>query len=130
MKRKILIIDDDQAVLEILNEWLSLDGFQVKAISEIENILEVINRFNPHVILLDFLLKGTNGGELCYQIKSSYKYNLLPVIIFSAFPERVLSLDRYRCDLFIQKPFDLNTLEQQINALISPEKCNYVNHLT
>lgn len=128
MDRKILIIDDDRAVLEILNEWLSQDGFQVKTIPEIENIIEAINKFNPHIILLDFLLKGTNGGELCYQIKSSYQHNLLPVIIFSAFPERVLSLDRYRCDLFIQKPFDLNKLEEQINELISPKKCDYVNH--
>jgi len=130
MKRKILIIDDDQAVLEILHEWLTQDGFQVKAIPEIDNILDVINKFNPHLILIDFLLKGTNGGELCYQIKSSYKYSFLPVIIFSAFPERVLSLERYRCDLFIQKPFDLNKLEQQINELILPEECDYVNHLT
>jgi len=128
MKRKILIIDDDHAVLEILNEWLSQDGYQVKVMSEIEDILEVINNFNPQIILLDFLLKGTDGGELCYQIKSSYKYNHLPVIIFSAFPEGVLSLKRYRCDLFIQKPFDLNIMEQQINELISPKKCDYIHH--
>lgn len=118
MKRKILIIDDDHAVLEILNEWLSQDGFQVKAIPETDDILDVVNEFNPDVILLDFLLKGTNGGELCYQIKSTYNYKLLPVIIFSAFPGGVLPLERYQCDLFIQKPFDLNILERQINELI------------
>jgi DNA-binding response OmpR family regulator len=130
MKRKILIIDDDYAVLEILNEWLSEDGFQVKTVPAIDDILGLIKKFNPQIILLDYLLKGVNGGDLCFKIKSSNKYRLLPVVIFSAFPESALSLERYKCDLFIQKPFDLYQLEQKINELILPRKLNYANHLT
>lgn len=129
MKGKILIIDDDHAVLEILNEWLSEDGFEVNAVPETNNILDLVKKFNPNLVILDYLLKGLNGGELCEQIKRSAKFKKLPVIIFSACPENVFSLDRFHCDLFIQKPFDLYLFAQKINELILPNKVIYADHL-
>ena len=129
MKRKILIIDDDHAVLEILNEWLSEDGFEVNTVPETNNIFDLIKKFNPNLVILDYLLKGLNGGELCQQIKRSAKFKKLPVIIFSAFPENVLSLDRFHCDLFVQKPFDLYLLTRKINELILLNKVVYAGHL-
>ena len=129
MKRKILIIDDDYAVLEILNEWLSEDGFEVNAVPETNNVFDLIKKFNPSLVIVDYLLKGLNGGELCQQIKRSAKFKKLPVIIFSAFPENVLSLDRFQCDLFIQKPFDLYLLTRKINELILLNKVVCAGHL-
>ena len=129
MKRKILIIDDDHAVLEILNEWLSEDGFEVSAVPETNNVFDLIKKFNPNLVILDYLLKGLNGGELCQQIKQSAKFKKLPVIVFSAFPENVLSLDRFHCDLFVQKPFDLYLLTRKINELILLNKVVYAGHL-
>jgi two-component system response regulator VicR len=128
MKNKILIIDDDYAVLEILNEWLSEDGFQVIAYPETDNILSLIKKFNPQLILLDYLLKGINGGDLCTQIKSIPAYRKLPVVIFSACPQYSMPLDLIGCDLFVQKPFDLYSLTRQINELILLNKVNYANH--
>jgi len=129
MKSKILIIDDDYPVLEILNEWLSEEGFMVKALPETNNLLDLIESFKPNLVLLDYQLKGENGGRLCQQIKSNYQFNKIPVVIFSAFPESFLLLGLYQADLFIQKPFDLYLLTQQFNALISASKVKSVNHL-
>ncbi|MET3114746.1 DNA-binding response OmpR family regulator [Pedobacter sp. CG_S7] len=119
MKSKILIIDDDDAVLDILNEWFSEEGFIVKALSETNNLLDLIKKFKPNLVLLDYQLKDVNGGRLCQQIKSNNKYNKIPVVIFSAFPESLLLPSLYQCDLFVEKPFDLYLLTQQFNTLIS-----------
>jgi two-component system response regulator VicR len=119
MKNKILIIDDDLAVLEILTEWLSDEGFQVIALPKAENIMHMVKSFDPQLVLLDFLLKGPNGGELCLQIKSNLLSKHIPVVIFSAYPGLKLFPERYLCNLFVQKPFDLYFLTQQMNELIS-----------
>lgn len=129
MKSKILIIDDNYPVLEILNEWLSEEGFMVKALPETNNLLDLIKSFKPNLVLLDYQLKGVNGGRLCQQIKSDHQYNNIPVVIFSAFPESLLLLGLHQADLFIQKPFDLYLLTQQFKELISASEVKSVNHL-
>ena len=120
-KRTILIIDDDVAVLEILNEWLTDEGYDVKAFSEAGNIIKMLNTYRPDVVLLDYLLKGKCGGELSKEIKADPIFSMTPVVIFSACTPHSFGLDDYPCDAFIQKPFDLFELTEKLNYLISPE---------
>lgn len=115
MKNKILIIDDDSAVLEVLTECFTEEGYQVKAISHVDDIYELIDAFQPNIVLTDYILNGINGGEFCTQIKMAYQN--LPVVILSAYPKVMLSLGSYNCDLFIAKPFDVFALLKEVNTL-------------
>jgi DNA-binding response OmpR family regulator len=117
MKQKILIIDDDSAILDILTMCFTDEGYEVCAVALVDDIYALIDEFQPDVVITDYILSGINGGEFCTQIKMAYQN--LPVVILSAFPKVMLSLGTYNCDLFIAKPFDLSDLIKQVNSLVS-----------
>lgn len=117
--KKVLVLDNDEGVLDVMQEALNYEGFQVKIIEETDNIFSVINDFNPDLVILDYILSGVNGGEICHQIKANPKTADLPVIIMSAYPRVIRSLGYYGCDDFIAKPFDLDDIVDRIKNLIN-----------
>jgi CheY-like chemotaxis protein len=125
MKNKILIIDDDSAVLDILTECFTEEGYEVKAVAHVNDIYELIDSFQPNVVLTDYILRGINGGEFCNQIKMAYQN--LPVVILSAYPKVMLSLGNYNCDLFVAKPFDVFALIKQVNTLVYTKQPLYLS---
>ncbi|MDO3624655.1 response regulator transcription factor [Mucilaginibacter sp. BT774] len=119
--KKVLLLDNDEGVLDVMQEALNYEGFKVKTIGETDNIFEVIDSFDPDLIILDYILSGINGGEICHQIKANPKTTDLPVIIISAYPRVIQSLGYYGCDDFISKPFDLDDISERIKRLIDRE---------
>jgi two-component system response regulator VicR len=118
MGRNILIIENDGDLVEVLKELFSYEGYKVSVHQEVADIFPLIESFKPDIVLLDYLLPGINGGEICAQIKKNPETNKIPVIIFSAYPQVLLSLGSYGCNAFISKPFDLATMLDQINDCI------------
>jgi len=116
--KKVLLLDNDEDVLDVMQEALTYEGFEVKCIEQTDNILPEIERYRPDLVILDYLLDGINGGEICHQIKKNKKTSDLPVIIMSAYPRVMRSLDDYGCDDFIPKPFDLDDFTGRIQKLI------------
>jgi len=110
MFNHILILDDSQDILNILQEVLTDEGYRVTALNHCENILQTIHEHQPHLVVLDFLLHGINGGELCHQIKTNPLTSHIPVIILSGYPRVLESLGTYGSDSFIAKPFSLDEL--------------------
>jgi DNA-binding response OmpR family regulator len=125
MKNKILIIDDDSAILDVLTECFTDEGFEVKAVTHVDDIFDLIDTFQPGVVLTDYILSGINGGEFCTQIKMAYQN--LPVVILSAYPKVMLSLGTYNCDLFVPKPFDVYALVRKVNGLIYNKQPLYLS---
>jgi DNA-binding response OmpR family regulator len=121
-KKKVLVIDDDEAVLDIMEEALKYEGFEVKILSKADDIATLIDSYSPDILLIDYLLKGINGGEICHQVKTNPATRQVPVIIVSAYPKVLLSLGNYGCDKFIPKPFDLEDLVGSIKAILSAGK--------
>lgn len=115
---RILIIDDDRDLLDVLKSWFSDEGFETRSLSQINEVFDIIEEFRPNLILIDYLLTGINGGEICSQIKSSVKFGHIPIAIISAYPKVFLSLGDYKCDLFIAKPFDLYKITEKIHSLL------------
>ena len=113
-KAKILIIDDDADLLELLQDFLQGNGFEVKTNKCSGGVFETITQYRPALIILDYLLGGVNGGELCHQIKTTTH---IPVILYSAYSRVLLSLGTYGCDQFIPKPFDLDFLLESVRRL-------------
>jgi CheY-like chemotaxis protein len=66
-----------------------------------DDIFALIEKFNPDLIILDYILNGINGGELCHQVKHNSKTSLIPVIIYSAYTKVIQSLGDYGCDAFV-----------------------------
>lgn len=118
MGKKILIIDDDTDVLEIMEEALNYEGFEAVISPVADDYMNLIRQNNVDLVIIDYLLRGVNGGEICHQIKCSPEFAHLPVIIYSAYPKVLQLLDGFGCDVFIPKPFDLEDIIGQIVKLL------------
>jgi DNA-binding response OmpR family regulator len=115
--KRVLLLDNDESVLDVMQEALNYEGFDVKTIEQTDNIFPEIEKYEPDVVILDYILNGINGGELCHQIKVNEKTAALPVIMVSAYPRVLQSLGDYGCDDFIPKPFDLDEFVWRIKRL-------------
>lgn len=119
MQKRILVIDNDQDILEAVNTALTMENYIVETSPIVEDIFEMIHEKNPDLILIDYLLFGINGGELCHMIKSEPTTSHLPVIIFSGYPKVIQSLGTYECDAFISKPFELDNFMAVIKQCLA-----------
>lgn len=117
MNKKVLVMDDDTSILEVLQDALLYQNFQVKTTTESRSILKTVSDYNPDVIILDYLISDVNGGEICHQIKSNPATQHIPVIIMSGFPRVFESLGSYGCNSFLPKPFNLSDLINTIDKL-------------
>lgn len=113
MLKRVLVVDDDDELRETLWEALSYCNFQVKLMVDGSRLAEAINIFKPDLILLDYMLPGINGGELCEKIKNDPATSDIPVILMSAYQD---VFEHFRCcSKILYKPFDLDKLLEVIN---------------
>lgn len=118
MTKRILVLDDNQDILDIVHETLTYEDFEVKSTSSSNTVMAMAEAFLPHLVILDYRVAGLNGGELCMQIKSHPRFKDVPVIIYSAYINDNSELLAYGCDAIINKPFDLNELVEKVNKLL------------
>ena len=121
MLKKVLVLDDNQDILDIIQEALSYEKFEVKITSHGDHIISLIESFQPNIVLLDYRLIGLKGDFICREIKTHPKFYDLPVIICSAYLNisSNAELTACGCDAIITKPFGLEELVDKINDLIS-----------
>jgi len=119
MSKRILVLDDNQDILEMVNEVLSYENYDVHATSDSTDILKVAHEFKPHLVILDYRLNNANGGEICRDIKAHPSFAGIPVIIFSAYINNKVDFAKYGCNAVISKPFDLSDLLETVNSLIN-----------
>jgi DNA-binding response OmpR family regulator len=119
MLKRILVLDDNQDILEMVNEVLAYENFEVHPTSDSTDIISVVENFDPHLIILDYRLSNANGGEICREIKAHPNLKDTPVIIFSAYINLAVDYQKYGCDAVISKPFDLSQLIETVNGLIN-----------
>ncbi|MEN0057177.1 MAG: response regulator [Mucilaginibacter sp.] len=116
--RKVLILDDNADILQIVTEVLVYEGYQVRGINTGAELFALAESYLPDLILLDYRLPDANGGELCRELKLHPQLKDIPVIIFTAYQDPKLDLSTYGCEGVISKPFDLDNLTRAIDALI------------
>ena len=111
---KILIIDDDPDVRSLMNSLMKKQGYEVQTASRREEAMNILKQFQPSVILLDVLLSGSDGRELCQEIKAIEKMKNIPVIMFSAHPGAGENIGSYGADDFISKPVNTEVLLKKL----------------
>lgn len=104
--KRVLIIEDDPDISDLLNTILSDEGYEVNAIVESNDIIATVTELNPHLVITDYILAGINGGEYCSQIKRNDRTSHIPVIILSGYGRVLESLGHYGADRIVDKPFD------------------------
>ncbi|HVK96449.1 MAG TPA: response regulator [Flavisolibacter sp.] len=107
---KILIIDDDPDIRTVISILLKKHNYEVQTAGTKAEAFQKIEQFPPSVILLDVLLSGSDGREICREIKASPQTQHIPVVMFSAHPGAADKIDTYGADDFIAKPFNLDML--------------------
>jgi excisionase family DNA binding protein len=121
-KRRVLIVDDDPAIVDMLVDIIGRDGrFDVKAASNGFDAGALTKEFRPDVVLLDFMLPDINGNVVCQRIKSDPELAHTKIIIVSGAvaPAEIDTLKAAGADEFIQKPFDIARLIESIADLVA-----------
>lgn len=119
MKERILIVEDDDAIVRVLRRSLSLEGFDVESAGDGETGLALALENRPDLVILDLMLPGMDGLEVCRRLRTSTSGNT-PILMLTArdtVPDRIQGLDA-GADDYIVKPFDLDELAARIRALL------------
>ena len=119
---KVLIIDDDPDVRTVMNVLMKKQGYEVETAFSKEDALSKLEDFQPSVILLDVLLSGTDGRELCRELKQNEEMKNIPVIMVSAHPGAAENINSYGADDFVSKPIDTASLMRKVEQLIKVSK--------
>lgn len=116
-QNRILVIDDDPDIGTMIKTMLEFHGYSVAVSDQAEQIDQFLARETFNLLIMDMLLSGMNGTEVCAGVKSAYP---LPVVMISAHPHaRELCLAA-GADDFISKPFDMQELIGKIRQFVSP----------
>lgn len=116
-KQKILIVDDDENIAELISLYLTKECFETCIVYDGESALKKASSFNPDLILLDLMLPGIDGYQVCREIR---KNKNIPIIMLSAKGEtfdKVLGLELGADDYMI-KPFDSKELVARVKAVL------------
>jgi DNA-binding response OmpR family regulator len=114
---KILIIDDDINICELLRLYLEKDGFEAEVVTDGLKALDAFNAIQPDLVLLDIMLPGMDGWQICREIR---KDSLTPIIMLTAKGEtfdKVLGLE-LGADDYITKPFETKEVVARIKAVL------------
>ena len=116
-KQKILIIDDDNNIAELISLYLTKECFETKIVNDGEQALKEFQTFQPDLLLLDLMLPGIDGYQVCREIRHTSD---VPIIMLSAKGEtfdKVLGLE-LGADDYIIKPCDSNELVARVRAVL------------
>jgi len=120
-RRRVLVVDDDEAIVEMFNELLERDGrFEVRTASTGYDAGILTEQFRPDALLLDFKLPDINGTVVCRTIRANPNYKHMQIICISgvADPDEVAELKAAGADEFIRKPFDINAVISRLAELL------------
>lgn len=116
-KQKILIVDDDNNIAELISLYLTKECFETQIVNDGESALTTFETFAPNLILLDLMLPGIDGYQVCREIHSK---SGTPIIMLSAKGEvfdKVLGLE-LGADDYMEKPFDSKELVARVKAVL------------
>lgn len=116
-KQKILIVDDDNNIAELISLYLTKECYDTIIVNDGESVMPAMEAQEPNLILLDIMLPGMDGYQVCREVRAKYS---VPIIMLSAKGEvfdKVLGLE-LGADDYIEKPFDSKELVARVKAVL------------
>jgi len=121
MKKKILVIENDRDIRDIVSFILEEAGFKCLGMPEPEKI-EQVKTFDPDIILIDEFINNKPGHRLCHRIKQEETLQHLPVIILSTANNIELIAEECKANDFVRKPFDMDELIAKVIRVIDNQQ--------
>ena len=113
---KILILDDDPVITDLLSEILQHDGYKILASNSPKDVLFLARQFRPDLLLLDIMMPEIDGYDVCEFFKKDPELSFTRIVVLSARSEKEARVKSYRsrADAFISKPFEIDELREII----------------
>ena len=124
MAEKILVADDEQEIRELLENFLTHQGYEVVLASDGNQALQLASEENPQVIILDVKMPGLDGLEVCKRLKEQEQTRLIPVIVITGFEDNKIEALNLGADDFVNKPFDMAEISARVKSALR------IRHLT
>ena len=122
MKKKILIIDDADELIELTRRILTSRGYEVIGLTDGDVAIQTIKKESPDLVIIDMILPGKHGTEICHEIKSNETIKQMPVIISTGqfIDEDITrSAEGFKqADDYLSKPFEIEDLLAKIRNLV------------
>lgn len=112
--RKLLIVDDSADLLYAMQRLLSFYDFTVRVARDRTTLMKEVEAFKPEIILVDVLLDGDDGREICKSLRENPANKHLTIILFSSSPKHLKDFKESGADGAIEKPFGITDLINQI----------------
>ena len=120
--RKLLIVDDNAELLFAMKSLLSFYDFDVRTATTNKKLMEEIASFNPEIVIIDVLLCGEDGRDVCKMIRQDPSYKAITLILFSASPRHLQGFKEHGADGVIEKPFGIKELIENIDIAVQSRK--------
>ncbi len=115
----ILVVDDDPDISMMLKLMLEYKGYSVSILSKPEEAVEALEEGHFSMVIIDMLLSGVSGTDICAQIRQNQKTSGAAILMISAHPNAREICLQSGADDFISKPFDMNDILARINNLVN-----------
>ena len=117
MKERILVIEDDEAIVKVLRRGLAYEGYQVDTALDGESGLVLARDHHPDLVVLDWMLPGMDGLEVCQRLRAGGGIPVLMLTAKDTLQDRIMGLDA-GADDYLVKPFELDELLARVRALL------------
>jgi phosphate regulon transcriptional regulator PhoB len=120
MKRTVLVVDDEKDIVDLIAYNLEKEGFSVIKVYDGESALELVKTRKPHLLVLDLMLPGIRGLEVCKFIRKNPETETLPIIMLTAKGDQVDKIVGFEmgADDYITKPFSVRELVARVRAVL------------
>lgn len=116
MQERILIVDDEKNILDVLTYALKKEGYMVEKAYDGEEALNKVDSFNPHIVILDLMLPVINGYDVCRKLEGK-NIGIIMLTAKNDIVDKILGLE-LGADDYLTKPFDIREILARINALL------------
>lgn len=118
MWEKVLVVDDESQIRDLLKEFLTNEAYEVILASNGKEAIELAEREHPDVILLDVMMPEIDGIEVCKRLKEEPKTQFIPIIVITGYVDNKIVAIEVGADDFVHKPVNLTELAFRVKSIL------------